>query len=118
VRRQFSPVKTVKPVARLRKSHNCAVCSLGRIDGFTEERRRPETGSVPDLLCMFEDELRFYREVAPEVAGPLRAIDGATGDETVDNDEIDLEAALEVGQRDNGRPLRSDTLALAQPPHT
>ena len=67
---------------------------------------------------MFEDELRFYREVAAEVAGPLRAIDGAAGDETVDNDEIDLEPALEIGQRDNGDPLRSDTLALARPSHT
>ena len=49
------------------------MCSLSRIDGVTKERSRPETGSVPDLLCIFEHELRFYREVAPEVGARVPA---------------------------------------------
>ena len=37
------------------------------MEGFTKERMRPEPGSIPALLGMFERELRFYREVAPKV---------------------------------------------------
>jgi hypothetical protein len=59
---------------------------------------------------------RRWQGLGGEVIGQWRA--DAEGDETVDNDEIDLEAALEVGQRDNGGPLRSHTLALARPPDT
>jgi hypothetical protein len=44
-----------------------AACTLGLIAVFIKERARPGTGSVPDLLHMFEHELRFYREIAPEV---------------------------------------------------
>jgi aminoglycoside phosphotransferase (APT) family kinase protein len=35
------------------------------VPGFVKERRRPEVGSIPDLLSMFEHELRFYVEIAP-----------------------------------------------------
>lgn len=34
---------------------------------FVKERPRPEAGSIPDLLRMFEREIRFYTEIAPEV---------------------------------------------------
>ena len=34
---------------------------------FTKERPAPEPGSLADLLAMFENELRFYREIASEV---------------------------------------------------
>ena len=51
-----------------------------------------------------------------QVIGQGRA--DAAGYETVDDDEIDLEAVLEVGQGDDGRPFRSNGLALATPPHT
>lgn len=39
------------------------------MESFIKERIRPEPGSIPALLGMFERELRFYREVAPKV-GP------------------------------------------------
>lgn len=38
-----------------------------RVQGFVKERAHPEPGSIPDLLQMFEHELRFYREVAADV---------------------------------------------------
>jgi hypothetical protein len=55
------------------KTPTKAVCIVGPIAGFTKERKRPETGSVPDLLRLFEHELRFYREIAPggQDPGPL-----------------------------------------------
>jgi aminoglycoside phosphotransferase (APT) family kinase protein len=34
---------------------------------FLKERARPEPGSIPALLQMFERELHFYREIAPVV---------------------------------------------------
>jgi hypothetical protein len=34
---------------------------------FVKRRPRPQPGSIPDVLRMFEREVRFYREVAPEV---------------------------------------------------
>lgn len=34
---------------------------------FTKLRAKPDPESIPTLLAMFERELRFYREVAPEV---------------------------------------------------
>ena len=34
------------------------------MDGFIKQRTRPEPGSIPALLGMFERELRFYREVS------------------------------------------------------
>lgn len=34
---------------------------------FTKTRRRPEPGSIPALLQMFEHEVRFYRQIAPVV---------------------------------------------------
>lgn len=37
------------------------------MEGFIKERVRPDPGSIPALLGMFERELRFYREVAPKV---------------------------------------------------
>ncbi len=37
------------------------------VEGFIKERMRPGPGSIPALLGMFERELRFYREVAPNV---------------------------------------------------
>jgi Ser/Thr protein kinase RdoA (MazF antagonist) len=34
---------------------------------FTKRRDRAEPGSIPDVLAMFVNEVRFYREVAPVV---------------------------------------------------
>lgn len=34
---------------------------------FIKEHSHPEPGSIPDLLGMFRCEVRFYREIAPEV---------------------------------------------------
>ncbi len=34
---------------------------------FTKERLKPRPDSIPALLGMFERELRFYREIAPDV---------------------------------------------------
>jgi hypothetical protein len=43
------------------------------VEGFIKERMRPEPGSIPALLGMFERELRFYREVAPKLGVRLPA---------------------------------------------
>jgi len=35
--------------------------------GFVKRRDRPVPGSIPDVLQMFQAEVRFYREIAPHV---------------------------------------------------
>jgi hypothetical protein len=55
---------------------------VGPIAGLTKERKRPETGSLPDLLRLFEHALRFYSEIAPEVGARVPECSEAL--ETVD----------------------------------
>ena len=77
----------------------------------SQAREDPRQGSK---LCR-------RRKAVAKVSAARSSANGradAAGYETVDDDEIDFEAVLEVGQGDDGRPLRSNGLALARPPHT
>jgi hypothetical protein len=38
---------------------------LSREPVRVKRRERPVPGSIPDVLAMFQSELRFYREIAP-----------------------------------------------------
>jgi Phosphotransferase enzyme family len=42
-------------------------CHTSTVQTYVKRRSWPEVGSIPDVLDMFRCELRFYREIAPEV---------------------------------------------------
>ncbi|HZC25380.1 MAG TPA: phosphotransferase [Actinopolymorphaceae bacterium] len=48
---------------------------------FVKSRERPPSGSIPDVLQMFRAEVRFYREIAPDVGVRVPACHEATDDE-------------------------------------
>lgn len=66
-----------------------------------KHRERADAGSIPALLGMFETELRFYREIAPEVGVRTPALLGfeSTGA------RITLELENLTGWREGGDPV-------------
>lgn len=56
---------------------------------FVKQRAHPPAGSIPQLLDMFGREVRFYREVAPEVGVRVPAVHAAV--EEADGYRLELE---------------------------
>lgn len=54
--------------------------TVGRVT-YVKRRLRPAPDSIPGLLNMFEREVRFYREIAPEVGIPVPALVRSTVDD-------------------------------------
>jgi hypothetical protein len=59
------------------------------VGGFVKVRRRADPGTIPDLLAMFENELRFYRDIAGEVG--VRVPECYEATETADGFRLVLE---------------------------
>src|SRR5687768_18579426 len=65
---------------------------------YVKRRARPAPGSIPDLLDMFEREVRFYREIASEVGVRVPALlDSKVGDDEIVLELEDLSAWAEGG---------------------
>ena len=43
------------------------LCNTEGVKRFVKRRGPPLPGSIPDVLGMFTAEVRFYREIAPQV---------------------------------------------------
>jgi hypothetical protein len=68
---------------------------------YVKRRTRPEEGSIPALLGMFDRELRFYREIAPEIGVRTPAL----YDWGRDVDEIRIELEDLSGWDEGGDPV-------------
>lgn len=69
--------------------------------GYMKCRRRPPAGSIPDLLDMFDRELRFYREIASEIGVRTPRLNDAT----VNDSEVVLDLEDVSGWNDTLDPV-------------